>query len=135
MFATATVPYYLPKGGIPGATSLCAHCLLWQHPYGYDSVLCVLLWGRGCFLKLQGPTSHWYLIPAEPKQLRTSPLAAGLGSKTGEKTLLGKKMQLPARFPSSQPFIYSSADMDVGCFGEVLKIPQKNYYLVQGPHF
>ena len=66
----------------------------------------MLLWGRGCLLKLQGPTSHWYLTPAEHKQLRTSPLGAGLESKTREKTLLGKKMQLPACFPSSQPFIH-----------------------------
>lgn len=60
---------------------------------------------EGCPPELRSPTSHRSLIPAEAKQPVTSPLRAGLGSKTEKKTLLGKKMQLPACFPSF-PAVY-----------------------------
>ena len=61
--------------------------------------------GEGCPLELRSPTSHRCLIPAEAKQPVTSPLRVGLGSKMEKKTLLGKKMQLPACFPSF-PVVY-----------------------------
>lgn len=61
--------------------------------------------GEGRPLEPRSPTSHRSLIPAEAKQPVTSPLRVGLGSKTEKKTLLGKKMQLPACFPSF-PAVY-----------------------------